>query len=49
MKTQKNNPKAEKPLIEVMIADKNAMREYIKNHGTLKGYKSDNFKFAKPL
>ena len=49
MKTISESIPREKEIIETMIRDKKEMREYIKKHGNLKGFKSDNFKFAKPI
>ncbi len=50
MKKDKNKLASQsKPLIETMIEDKKSMRDYIKTHGTLKGFKSEHFRFAKPL
>jgi len=34
---------------KMVLEDKRSMSEYVKKHGTLNGYKSDNFEFAKPI
>ncbi len=50
MKKDKKKSNIEsKSLINTIIEDKKSMREYIKTHGTLKGFKSEHFRFAKPL
>ena len=39
----------QKSVIQKMLDDKRAIREYINTHGTLKGFKSDTIKLAKPF
>jgi len=34
---------------KTVLDDKRAMREYIKKNGSLNGFKSNHFEFAKPL
>ena len=38
-----------KNVFKKMIADKRAAQSYIREHGTLKGFKDDSIIFAKPL
>ena len=38
-----------KNVFKKMIADKRAVQSYIREHGTLKGFKDDSIIFAKPL
>ena len=40
-------PKSE--FFKMVLEDKRSMKDYIKKHGTLDGYKSDNFEFAHPI
>ncbi len=51
MKTPKTKkiaqPKSQ--FFKMVLEDKRSMSEYVKKHGTLDGYKSDNFEFAKPI
>ena len=35
--------------IRQMIEDKSAVQNYIREHGTLKGFKNDRIKFARPF
>ncbi|WP_203558302.1 hypothetical protein [Bacteroides sp. 224] len=41
--------KEKKNVIQQMVDDKKAIREYIKKNGTLKGFKSETIKFGKPF
>jgi len=34
---------------KIVLDDKRQMREYMSNFGSLEGFKSKNFEFAKPL
>jgi len=34
---------------KMVLEDKRSMSEYAKKNGTISGYKSDNFEFAKPI
>ena len=34
---------------KTVLDDKRFMREHIRKYGTLEGFKSKNFKFAKPI
>ena len=34
---------------KMVLEDKRSMSEYAKKHGTISGYKSDNFEFAHPI
>jgi len=34
---------------KTVLEDKRSMREYIRKFGTLEGFKSNNFEFAKPI
>lgn len=36
-------------VIHQMIKDKSAVQNYIREHGTLKGFKNDRIKFARPF
>ena len=36
-------------IFKKMLSDKNKMRSYIQEHGTLNGFKDDTIIFAKPL
>ncbi|EJP32406.1 hypothetical protein HMPREF1146_1277 [Prevotella sp. MSX73] len=36
-------------VIRQMIEDKRAVQNYIREHGTLKGFKNDRIKFARPF
>lgn len=38
-----------KNVFKKMIADKRAVQSYIREYGTLKGFKDDSIVFAKPL
>ena len=38
-----------KGIFKKMLSDKNQMRSYIQEHGTLNGFKDDRIIFAKPL
>ena len=40
-------PKSE--FFKMVLEDKRLMSEYAKKHGTLDGFKSDNFEFAHPI
>ncbi|MDD4969493.1 MAG: hypothetical protein PHT07_08700 [Paludibacter sp.] len=35
--------------LKTVLADKRAMQKYIKKNGSLNGFTSDHFEFAKPL
>ena len=39
----------QKSVIQKILDDKRAIRKYINTHGTLKGFKSDTIKFARPF
>jgi hypothetical protein len=47
-KIETNNP-SKTNFFKTVLADKRAMHEYIKKHGSLNGFTSDHFEFAKPL
>ena len=50
MKTiSKATPEEKKKFFKKVLADKVAMQNYIKKHGSLNGFKPDNYTFAKPL
>ena len=38
-----------KDIFKKMIADKRAVQSYIREHGTLNGFKNETIVFAKPL
>lgn len=44
--TSKNKPKA---IVQQMLDDKKVIREYIKKHGSLKGFGSDTIKLSRPF
>lgn len=46
-KESNNVPKTN--FFKTVLEDKHAMHEYIKKNGSLNGFKSDHFEFAKPL
>ena len=53
MKTQENKSTAMRSskagFFKTVIDDKRKMHEYIRQYGSLDGFKSTNFEFAKPL
>jgi len=55
MATNKQNAEANEKkhpwsnFFNMVIDDKKAMRDYIVKHGTIEGFKSANFEFAKPI
>lgn len=49
-----NNAKSENAIskdnfFKTVLDDKRAMREFIRKNGSLKGFKSKHFEFAKPI
>ena len=47
-----NTPKKTIPksqFFKTVLEDKRLMSEYVKKHGSLKGFKSDHFEFAHPI
>ena len=49
MNISKNTMRPKSQFFKMVLEDKRSMGEYAKKYGTLKGYKSDNFEFAKPI
>ena len=49
MDTSNKPVRPKSQFFEMVLEDKRSMSEYAKKHGTLDGYKSDNFEFAKPI
>lgn len=47
-KIETNNP-SKTNFFKTVLADKRSMHEYIKKNGSLNGFKSEHFEFAKPL
>ena len=48
-KTSKETTRPKSQFFKMVLEDKRAMSEYAKKHGTLVGFKSDNFEFATPI
>ena len=48
-KKENKNIENVKGIFKKMIADKRAIQSYIREHGTLDGFKNESIKFAKPL
>ena len=48
LKNDSSYPKV-KGIFKKMLSDKNQMRSYIQEHGTLNGFKDDGIILAKPL
>jgi hypothetical protein len=53
MRTNKNSPviqkKSKADFFKTVLSDKRAMRDYIREYGSLEGFKSTHFEFAKPI
>jgi hypothetical protein len=52
MKIDKNiliKENSKSSFFKTVLDDKRSMREYIRKFGTLEGFKSKNFEFAKPI
>jgi len=49
MNTSKKTILPKSQFFKMVLEDKRSMSEYVKIHGTLNGFKSDNFEFAKPI
>ena len=49
MNTSKDTIRPKSQFFKMVLEDKRSMSEYVKRNGSLNGYKSDNFEFAKPL
>ena len=49
MNTPKKMIRPKSQFFKMVLEDKRSMSEYMKHYGTLNGYKSDNFEFAKPI
>jgi len=49
MNTSKNTIRPKSQFFKMVLEDKRAMSEHVKKYGTLNGFKSDNFEFAKPI
>ena len=47
--TSKKTIRPKSGFFKMVLEDKRSMSEYAKKYGTLSGYKSDNFEFAKPI
>ena len=47
----RTNTEEKKPknIVQQMFEDKKAIRDYIKKHGSLKGFKSDTIKLSRPF
>lgn len=45
----KDANKKKKSIIQQMVEDKRTVRQYFKEHGTLKGFKSDTIILGKPF
>ena len=49
MNTPSRIKRPKSQFFKMVLEDKRSMSEYVKQYGTLNGYKSDNFEFAKPI
>jgi len=49
MNTSNKTTQPKSQFFKMVLEDKRSMSEYVKKHGTLNGYKSDNFEFAHPI
>jgi len=49
MNTSKKTIPPKSRFFKMVLEDKRSMSEYVKKHGSLDGYKSDNFEFAHPI
>ena len=49
MNSSKQTIRSKSQFFKMVLEDKREMSAYVKKYGTLKGFKSDNFEFAKPI